>query len=368
MIETNGNGHNGNGSNVLSNGNSEATYRGTIIVDASVLFGLCTHVPNNNGNGGKKMDHYIDLLPFLAKNGYHIVIPEMVSYETGGLLKSGVDTQDFYDTKNLWQESHDIMMPLLKDAILPVGDKNKENNNITVVANTGPDYVDEFLRKINEIYRGMAVQIKSLGSVSGANSKNNGKKISVYASVRNKITELVRKMKEKEEIDYGDESIISLIGKDYKISDKPVFVLTDDFGLRSRIYSKYPIANTISAAGFIASIVGAGLSAEAGLPESISIGKLELERRKEMAIYDKSTKPILETLHKNESEYIAAINSSPFAKSLERLAEDLKKQKPSEDIAVENGKGNGHEANSQLAKYYKRFGNKANPTGTTPSR
>ncbi len=371
MTETNGNGHNGNGNNGLSNGYAEVPYRGTIIVDANVLFGLCPHVPNNNGNGGKKINHYIDLLPFLAKNGYNIVIPEMVSFETGQLLKTGVNINDLYDKELLWKESKDVLTPLLKDAILPVGDKNKENPNINVVSGAGPYYVDEFLGKINELYRGMVVQIKGLSSVPGANSKNNGIKISVYASTRNKITELVREMKEKgkkEKIDYGDEAIISLIGKDYKISDKPVFVLTDDFGLRSQIYSKYPSIKTITTDGFIASIVGAGLSVEAGLPESISIRKLELERRKEIATYDKDKKPLPETLHGDESEYINAINSSPFAKSLRQLADDLKKQKPSDGVAIENGNGNGHDENSPLAKYYKKYGSKANQSDRVPSR
>lgn len=70
----------------------------------------------------------------------------------------------------------------------------------------------------------------------------------------------------------------------------------------------------------------------------------------------------------DDKEYVDYVNSRPFAQSLRQLADDLKKRKPSEDIAIENGNGNGHDENSPLAKYYKKYGSKANQSDRVPSR
>ncbi len=56
-------------------------HRGVIIVDTNVLYDLRAEVPKEFTGGLQTHKRFMDILPFLGKNGFDILIPEEVVYE-----------------------------------------------------------------------------------------------------------------------------------------------------------------------------------------------------------------------------------------------------------------------------------------------
>lgn len=84
-------------------------YRGTIIVDTNVINDLFCLVADEHQNPsyyddrkkwterveGRRIKHYLGILEFLGKQGFHIVIPEMVSVEASSVLACGTALLDY---------------------------------------------------------------------------------------------------------------------------------------------------------------------------------------------------------------------------------------------------------------------------------
>ncbi len=133
MTDKNGNGSNGNG--VIANGDAQVSYRGTIIVDASSLFELSEQIPQRDPIANSRdieTSSYLDFLPFLARNGYRIVIPEMILIEAGKILKSGHNADSFsnrslkfksVDDLKQVSDKRQLLTRMLKDSVLPEGDE-----------------------------------------------------------------------------------------------------------------------------------------------------------------------------------------------------------------------------------------------------
>ena len=319
MSSSNGNGNNGNGhSNGSGSGASEVPYRGDIIVDTSVLFGLCIDIPKNNGKV-LKTGKYIDTLYFLAENGYHIIIPEMISFETEQVLASGADISDFLGGP-LSPERYKILKPFLTNGLPKSStDKNykdKVRYNINVRSNTGPDEIDDFCKNMQ------GISDSCPRSEDGYIPKNED-----FNKSYDKITVLLEKKQEarkRDKFDYGDQSILSLLNKDYKNSNnKPVFVLADDVGLKEHINNEFPRVNVVTTSSLIFGIVGAGLSKAVGFPPSPP-QDLESDRRKIFKEIYKNTKG---KIYIDDVEgYISDNYKKAFARSLTELSEHLKEQ------------------------------------------
>lgn len=314
-------------------------YRGDIIVDACVLFGLRADIPK--GSAGVDSGKFLNLLPFLAKNGYHIIIPEMVAYEVGEITASGIDMSDCFRRKTRAGDS--ILKPFLKDAALAENSPYKINPNIEIRANTGPAAVDEFCREFNKISENYRRRINEITSKDLKSRKNKSPNEIASGEARNAMDYLLKTKPE------GDDAIISLVGRSYKAArDKPLFVMTDDADLREKI-KLIPSVNVVSTANLIYGLVGAELSAEVGFPPDISAFALEGERRELMDKIigrEKQDYPV----RCDEDNHISFINSLPFSKSLAELAEDLKKQKSgTADV-------NGCASADRLDKFRKKYG------------
>lgn len=81
--------------------------RGTIIVDASALVVMSLPLSNEfltndaiaqkiAGGANLKEICLIDMLKLLARHGYEILIPEMVAYESAGILRDGKSINDYF--------------------------------------------------------------------------------------------------------------------------------------------------------------------------------------------------------------------------------------------------------------------------------
>lgn len=79
--------------------------RGIIIVDTSSLIPLCITLPiellTEEAKAKSKPVSLSDVLLLLAQNGYKIVIPEMVSYEAGHILRDGHSIDAYFSQNSL---------------------------------------------------------------------------------------------------------------------------------------------------------------------------------------------------------------------------------------------------------------------------
>lgn len=340
--------------------NSTVPYRGDIIVDSCVLFDMCSEIPSSN----VVKKHYIELLPFLARNGYNVIIPEMVSYETGQILSSGADIEKFF----LGPKSdliYNILKPILKDASLKQGSLHKENLNINIAVNTGPDYVNNFCREMERI---TDEHTKRTGELRSLTANGRGKSVKSIRNIANNETHIginrLNNARKANKMDYGDESIVSLIEKKVKSPQgHPVFVLTDDANLRNRIKGIAGV-ESVTMSGLIYSIVNSGLGKECGFPSDMQAVDLERNRRESQARIMPGIRVIGEQLHLNEEEYVQSVKSHPFFKTIEKLADDLKgnPDKEVQETAISNG------GESRVAKFMAKYAKREQSMGDSPMR
>lgn len=333
-------------------GTTEPSYRGDIIVDTCVLLEMISDIPKDKQYSNSKTPvKYIDLLSFLAKNGYHIIIPEMISYEAGKVLASGTDVGKYYSGERKY--GHDILSPFLKDAAQPEGSQEKVNPNIEILHNTGPKEIDRFLESMHRIVADYTARLKELRR---DHSKNFNREIAELLA-KNEVDYGIKDAKNQLGNYCGDDSIRSLVGRNYKRKDnKLVVLLTDDNDLRMEMRRDFPSVESMTATYFIYSIANAGFGEEIGFDKSLSIEDLEKKRRLDCNTIANKKVAIPEKLHSNESGYIERVNSRAFAKSLAELAADLKRQKaekPDAGLEINNSGGEDRVA-AFRAKYAKK--------------
>ncbi len=80
------------------------TEGGVIVVDSDVFFDLGAAIrPQffaDDTAVGKPVRMYLDLLPFLGRHGWRIVIPEMAAFETAGVLLGAPNVDDLFSASN----------------------------------------------------------------------------------------------------------------------------------------------------------------------------------------------------------------------------------------------------------------------------
>lgn len=365
MSIVNGNGsNNGNASNgnvTKPNGRAEVPYRGTIIVDTDALFKLSVKIPQNDPAAKEdavKTGTFLDFLPFLAKNGYRVLIPEVLLIESGAVYSinslfdnNGIENKQG-DRHFLGNNRKQILGEFLRDAVLPSGHKDKEYYNIEVVKNTGPVKIDKYCKNINWVKEFRTERRNEVRAV--VNEKSHKTSILKENEAINEEARYIaqrlmsqKKLDKKRGYEYGDEAILSLLGKilpSYNSESHtlainngtgtPVFLLSDDDGLRKRAEKLFEKrVDTVTTTGFINAVIGSGLESEIkelkhlrndGLTGQKLAGYLDKERRE--AVNKEETVRIDKEHHRNNETYYKFINSRPFTKSLKNLAEDLAKQ------------------------------------------
>lgn len=298
-------------------------HRGDIIVDASVLFKLTPDIPASDNSSPKKK--YLEILPFLAKNGYRIIIPEMVAFEAGQITGSGFDAGDLFRSNGRFQYEHDIKK-MLKDAALPENSADKKNKNINILSGAGPQEVNDFCDKVKRALEKYNYEIER--------EPNRPEQLNIRSAARKNFMEIIKGSSQKGR---GDDAIISLIERDYKDKKigKPVFVLVDDIGLNLRI-ADFPHIKPVTTSELVYGLVQAGLGKDIGFPATIDAHDLDRKRRIDGSMCNRTNKPIPELIHKNEDAHMARIKDSPFTKSLEQLKEYLEKQQVGQSSIDDN--------------------------------
>lgn len=355
---------------VIDLGKKSSDFRGTIIADSSSLIRLASDMPHG-------YDNCLCFLKFLSKNGFDIIIPEMVAFESSGYLATG-DMGDLLNkTFDSGNEKHKYtavrLRSLLSDAILPEKSPHKEYPNIKIVSSPISEEIDillDGLKKVRDDYRDALNNVKNDRSNNDRNSrygssrqqKKRQSERALWSTYKNRMHELING---KCQQNYGDDAIISLINSHNNEIDhaKPIFVLSDDKGLNQRV--KYD-----TSAGYITtelltySLIKAGFSKELGI-DNADPSEVEKERR---ILHERfhcdgdyqQAKKMVEQeysiLGDPEKRYKNFIDKG-FPKLLEKLKYDLDKGKnagSSESSQGHNG-GNGE---SQVEKFLKRYGNR----------
>jgi len=301
---------------------------------------------------------FIELVPFLANNGYRIIIPEIVSYQAAGILASGKNISSLFDNDK-FEHTHVILSPLLKDAT--ASSKHKETPNITIRANTGPAKINDFLVSVQKAVDdfGVGWEQKSKKMLREVNKEMLSRRASDDARYK------LRDIKQQLGSYSGSDAIISLLETDYKKhSDRNVIVLSDDNGLREKIKRVYPNVNAMTNGQFVYSMVNSKVAAVADLLPPMPAEEMEIKRRESHARVTGKPAIKLNNLHNGEQEYIKSVNSTAFFKSLERLASDLK-DKPEEkprETAINNG------GEDRVAKFRAKYAKREQSIGGSPMR
>jgi hypothetical protein len=121
--------------------------RGTIILDATAIILLA--VPINpqfiDPSNPSPPTIYLDILPFLAKNGYRILIPETVALVAGDILADGTNISKYFDNPKITK--HPVTAQFLKSVA------RGDFPNIEIQTNTGPEKADAYCNALNEATR-----------------------------------------------------------------------------------------------------------------------------------------------------------------------------------------------------------------------
>ncbi len=241
--------------------------RGTIIVDATVLFGLTSEIPQNHEDR-LAARRYLEILPFLAKHGYHIIIPEMVSAEAAGIMASGTALERFYITNkdDPKQRTTSVMKPLLTDIA------HGNIANMEIRQNSGFKPADSFCDELRSSVKVFNDNISQKGEKRDSEKK-------AYAAAHRAIETARKNM--QPDVDYGDEAILSILSGYNKDSTAgPVFVFTDDKKLRERVTGTFPHVKTVVTTELIHSVHrNKNIAAAVGIPHDMEFLELENRRR-----------------------------------------------------------------------------------------
>lgn len=293
-------------------------HRGDIIVDTSTLLGLCVDI-EGSGDGKEHKNSYLDVLIFLARNGYQIIIPEIILYESSYALSSGHYVGDFFNNKENKEEYREKLLDKILNRSVILNEFNsppQPNNNIFIVPDTGLKAADEFCASIKDCMREDEEKMLT--------TQDRKEQLQIRNNTRDRITEITKKQKQDYPVNLGDDAIISLLQIKYNTRCPcPVFVLSDDIGLLKKVSDIG--CSSITTSSLIYSLGSVGLLEEAGFPEGSTPYVLEERRRKELPIQNNGHKNT--SFHKDEELYKKCIESRPLTLTLRRLKKDLDRQR-----------------------------------------
>ena len=229
---------------IFSHSASQASppLRGIIIADASALISMEQPVCREGKSEESTLSSYLDLLPYLAEQGFKVIIPEMVAYETVTAL-SGNSSLDIYfpESKN----SH----PKLEQFIKAVGQGKWQNITIASSPNQ-PAGVTQFLADLHDIVQ----RHRTANPVA-----------------RNEL----RRAQCTEKTDFGDKAIAALADDILSApSSPPVFVLTTDRHAMAEISSRLPKANMLNPNGLYDGLIKNGFNQKVGFASKVNVRTL----------------------------------------------------------------------------------------------
>lgn len=129
---------------------------GTIVIDGCVMMDLGADIPQElREQGGHSIRHLYEILPTLAQEGYHIVIPSLALYNGGGLLDNGICIDNYFDhhaEENYYPRPVDLvrfLQTVIKDQ--KRDPEHRIYRNIDIIPTTKPEEAARFLAGAKEI-------------------------------------------------------------------------------------------------------------------------------------------------------------------------------------------------------------------------
>jgi hypothetical protein len=234
-------------------------HRGTIIVDSSALFYLFCPVADEHMNRHVQADkraaqldapvtrirHYLGALDYLAEQGYHIIVPEMVAAETSNVLACGTS---LYEHSGLPEKQRPKLYDAQLVSLLRRGIRGKPNMSLVELDRaTDPDAIasQQALDKLREV----------LSHPEGSQEARNA---------------LIAWRKDQENRHLGEKAILGFINDAGLCERNDVFVLSNDKNALMEISQKTGVA-VMNCNGFMRAITGSGLGKAMGLTEKAAV-------------------------------------------------------------------------------------------------
>lgn len=303
--------------------------RATIIIDSNALIHLSKEIPPALADpDALNPPSYLDILPFLARNGFKVVVPEPVSVESCFVLKSGRDFQGHFRSSE-YADEHKLLRPLLKDAA------RGEVPNLTIESPTGPPDVVEYLARFQEI-------VDQKIDLAGRNRQRR------HTAQALKRMDVIGQQGKKRE-GMADDAILHMMEHEYKDHPEPVVVLTDDGYLRSRL-SSVVTKSSMSTRQFIHALSQAGLFKEVGISS--------------VATAEQVSADILPNVRGDIGEaneqYLQNVRHTALFKKLRALADDIEKWRGSAAGDAPQAQAEGQDSD-RVAKFRAKYANRTPP-------
>lgn len=285
-------------------------YRGTIIVDSSAFFFLFCKVPEDQKNmefqqfkrrngidGGKtRIRHYLGALDFLAQQGYHIVVPEMVAAEVASVLACGTSLFDHADIEHAERPKlHDSqLVNLIVRGI-------KGAPNMTLVEMHDAD--DEDSRQVQSA-------IKALHAIA-------------KMPPRDEITkEAMRVWREGAPKDLGEKAIMRYIKDQHLEGRDNVFVLSNDVDAMGKIMTQLNVP-VVNCNGFLQGLLENKLGVAMGLKEDVRYKSVLDACYRNMEKITGTKKYIMGYADYMPIEELPGFKPSHFKSAMKKLARDI---------------------------------------------
>ncbi|MDX2095247.1 MAG: hypothetical protein SFW64_04835 [Alphaproteobacteria bacterium] len=323
-----------------------APNRGTIILDASTIFYLAHPIDAQfvNPSHYPRLNSYLDLLPLLAKNGFRILIPEVVAIEAGDMLADGRELERSpYNHK----PSDRMRAGFLKSVA------RGHCPNISIVTNTGPKGANTYCQSLR-----IAVDLARISEQ--ANLKNMLKGIKTHSNTKN----------------LGDQAIMAMLESEkYAQEGIPTLVMTDDRDLA--IQAEKRGVQSVDTRSFLHNLVYSRLAAKMGLITQINGKNLtgedlfedtykKIEHRPQQDTGPWKTSQLEKHITNAFLRNLDSLNARPFARALVALKKDLDAQTVSVEAPGNIGMSsnpNGNGGASRIDRFKARYGQRDNGNG-----
>lgn len=315
------------------------TNRGTIILDASTIFCLGHHINSKL----LKPDHYpplntyLDLLPLLARNGFRILIPEVVAVEAGDMLADGRELRKNLDTERFDDK---LRANFLK------GVTRGEFPNISIIQKTGPERANAYCENLH-------IAVNLAQTSKNAHLQTMLKGIRTHSDTK----------------DLGDRAIMAMVESEkYRQDDTPILVMTDDRDLA--IQAERRGVQSVDTRTFLHNLVRSRLAPKMGLATQVNAADLFVDAysKNENRAQDRKPWKISQLDGKITKAFLANIAASdkrPFARALVGLKKDIDTQAASVEAsgnAASPPNSNGNGVVSQTDKFRARYRQRNNGT------
>jgi len=219
--------------------------RGVIVVDSCALLDLQAAVRpeflDDAGAAGHKPRHYLDLLTFLGRHGWHVLIPEMVALESAGVLADAPNIDDLFSASQ-----HNRAMRLPNHALRRWLDQARDGRlpGVSLVPASPTTAVGDYVESVRRV-----------AADPGYSTK---RKCDVLALVQ-----------KKDRRHFGEEACLDEIALHLEAPGEPmppVFFLSDDLGAQDEAHRRFgERVGRINVKGFMTALTSPGLAESLGV-------------------------------------------------------------------------------------------------------